>query len=101
MSFKIFMFIAIILFAIYAFVIIKLCVDSVTGGEANGIAESHVHRLKYEVNGEMHRLDRRQVSLEKEIDELKSALNDQGIATGYTTEKKLYYKDRENEQNKM
>ena len=95
MNIKIITFVLIILFVVIFCWLIKLTVDSVTRSEADSIADCHVHSLKYEVRGEMHKLDRRQDSVYKELDELKSALNEQGIATGYTTEKKLYYKDKE------
>lgn len=101
MGTKIFVVTCIVLFVIYAAMLIKLCVDSVTRFDVDRIADCHVHSLKYEVRGELHKLDRRQDSLEWDMAELKSALNEQGIATGYTTEKKLYYKEKENEQNKM
>ncbi len=77
------------------FWLIALTATTISTDQAKMIADSRVNELEWKLGGEMHKLSYDQQLYREELDELKSALNEQGIATGYTTEKKLYYKDKE------
>ena len=75
--------------------LIALTATTISSDQARTIAESIADHLEWKVSGDTHILSYTQQLYREELDELKEALNDQGIATSYTTEKKLYYKDKE------
>ncbi len=95
MSFKAILVVIIVLLFGAIFWLIALTATTISTDQAKMIADSRVNELEWKLHGEIHKLSYDQQLYREELDELKEALNEQGIATGYITEKKLYYKDKE------
>ncbi len=101
MSFKAILVVIIVLSLGVLFWLIALTATTISTDQAKMIADSCANELEWKLHGEIHKLSYDQQLYREELDELKSALNEQGIATGYTTEKKLYYKDKKDERTNM